>query len=278
MRRICRYHDYPEFEAFIIEAQREYPSIAQVRDIGRSREGRRLLGLKVMSFLCMCLEKIELSLNRFRSVHPLMILTNRRYGLMAVTMLGNGRLSIWPLISLRRFFDFWFIVSFFLILVLPAVDRLWKWRYCNRLSWAIELFHLSRTQSRRFYFFEDVKAWYCQWIMPAFMSNVLFHFRLDNGGRIARRRIARDGRRLREPVFVVTVLTWTVTGMWLFRRPTTRSTTPVPMNSRVRIHSVSRNHGTLHALKNYRIFQFVLLGRFGTMFFHLRSQEKFMRW
>lgn len=44
---LTRYHDYPEFEHFIQQAAREYPSITQLKVIGTSREGRKLLGLKI---------------------------------------------------------------------------------------------------------------------------------------------------------------------------------------------------------------------------------------
>ncbi|CAJ0956605.1 unnamed protein product, partial [Mesorhabditis belari] len=44
---LTRYHDFPDFEQYLIDVANSNPSFVQLRDIGRTHEGRRLLGLKI---------------------------------------------------------------------------------------------------------------------------------------------------------------------------------------------------------------------------------------
>ncbi|VDP41978.1 unnamed protein product [Heligmosomoides polygyrus] len=45
---LTRYSDFPEIEAYVREVARRNPEFVQLRHIGNSREGRPLLGLKVI--------------------------------------------------------------------------------------------------------------------------------------------------------------------------------------------------------------------------------------
>lgn len=47
IRVLFRYHDFEDFERYLQTAAARYPHIAQLKSIGTSREGRRLLGIKV---------------------------------------------------------------------------------------------------------------------------------------------------------------------------------------------------------------------------------------
>jgi hypothetical protein len=41
------YHNYTDFERYLTDVSKRYPHIVELREIGKSREGRNIIGLKV---------------------------------------------------------------------------------------------------------------------------------------------------------------------------------------------------------------------------------------